>query len=309
KVEKGKKYSIEIEYAQLNNWQANLEFDFGKELDIDYTGLINKLKGIEVVVFVGGLSTLLEGEEMPVNYPGFKGGDRTDIQLPGVQRNCLAALRAAGKKVVYVNCSGSAIGLVPETESCDAIIQAWYGGQSGGQALADVLFGDYNPSGKLPVSFYKDTTQLPGFEDYSMKGRTYRYLLNDPLFQFGYGLSYTSFSFGNAQVNSTVLHTGDNVTLTVPVTNTGKKDGTEIVQVYVKKVNDAGGPVRTLRGFRRTDVAAGKTVNAVINLPFSAFEFYDEKLLQMTVTPGEYEIWVGNSSAARDLKRTNVTIM
>ncbi len=309
KVEKGKKYSIEMEYAQLNNWQANLEFDFGKELDIDYTGLIDKLKGVDVVVFVGGLSTLLEGEEMPVNYPGFKGGDRTDIQLPGVQRNCLAALKAAGKKVIYINCSGSAIGLVPETASCDAIIQVWYGGQSGGQALADVVFGDYNPSGKLPVSFYKDTTQLPGFEDYSMKGRTYRYLQNDPLFQFGYGLSYTHFSIGNAQVSTSVLHTGENITLTLPVTNTGKKNGTEIVQVYVKKVNDAGGPVRTLRGFKRTDVAAGKTVNAVINLPFSAFEFYDEKLLQMTVTPGEYEIWVGNSSAARDLKKTNVTIM
>ena len=162
-------------------------------MDIDFSGLINKLKGIDEVVFVGGLSTLLEGEEMPVTYPGFKGGDRTDIELPLVQRNCLKALKAAGKKVVFVNCSGSAIGLVPETESCDAILQAWYGGESGGQAVADVLFGDYNPSGKLPITFYKDTTQLPGFEDYSMKGRTYRYMTADPLFQFGYGLSYTSF--------------------------------------------------------------------------------------------------------------------
>ena len=136
---------------------------------------------------------------MPVYYPGFKGGDRTDIQLPEVQRNCLKALKAAGKKVIYVNCSGSAIGLVPETESCDAILQAWYGGESGGQAVADVLFGDYNPSGKLPITFYKDTTQFPGFEDYTMKGRTYRYMTETPLFPFGYGLSYTSFSIGNAQ--------------------------------------------------------------------------------------------------------------
>ena len=154
-VEKGKKYKIEIEYAQLNNWQANLEFDFGKEVDVDFTGLINKLKGVDVVVFVGGLSTKLEGEEMPVSFPGFKGGDRTDIELPVVQRNCIKALKAAGKKVVFVNCSGSAIGLMPETESCDAILQAWYGGESGGQAVADVLFGDYNPSGKLPITFYQ----------------------------------------------------------------------------------------------------------------------------------------------------------
>lgn len=306
-VEKGKTYKIEIRYAQLNNWQANLEFDFGKELDIDFTSLINKLKGIDEVVFVGGLSTLLEGEEMPVNFPGFKGGDRTDIELPLVQRNCLKALKAAGKKVIFVNCSGSAIGLVPETVSCDAILQAWYGGESGGQAIADILFGDYNPSGKLPLTFYKDTTQLADFEDYSMKGRTYRYMTAAPLFHFGYGLSYTSFNFGTARLNKSQVNTGEGVVLTIPVTNTGKREGTEIVQVYVKKMNDPNGPVKTLRGFRRASIAAGKTINAVINLPSSAFEFYDEKTLQMTVTPGEYELLYGNSSAAKDLK--TVTIM
>ena len=307
-VEKGKKYKIEIRYAQLNNWQANLEFDFGKELDIDFSGLINKLKGIDVVVFVGGLSTLLEGEEMPVNYPGFKGGDRTDIQLPEVQRNCLKALKAAGKKVVYVNCSGSAIGLVPETQSCDAILQAWYGGESGGQAVADILFGDYNPSGKLPITFYKDTTQFSGFEDYSMKGRTYRYMTSTPLFPFGYGLSYTTFSIGNASFNSVQVKNGEYVTLTVPITNTGKKDGTQVVQVYVRKVNDTNGPTKTLRGFKRIDVPKGKTVNAIIDLPYSAFEFYDEKALQVKVTPGIYEVFYGNSSDPKDLKMINVSV-
>ncbi len=307
-VEKGKTYKIEIRYAQLNNWQANLEFDFGKELDVDFSGLINKLKGIDVVVFVGGLSTLLEGEEMPVNYPGFKGGDRTDIELPLVQRNCLKALKAAGKKVIFVNCSGSAIGMVPETQSCDAILQAWYGGESGGQAVADVLFGDYNPSGKLPITFYKDTTQLADFEDYSMKGRTYRYMTTDPLFPFGYGLSYTSFRIGEAQPNKTQIKKDESLSVTIPVTNTGKRNGTEIVQVYVKKVNDINGPVKTLRGFKRTEIAAGKTVNAVIDLQPSAFEFYNDKTLQMDVTPGEYELWYGNSSAVKDLKMIKVTI-
>jgi beta-glucosidase len=308
-VERGKEYKIEIKYAQLNNWQANIEFDFGKEVDIDFSGLINKLKGIDIVIFAGGISTLLEGEEMPVSYPGFKGGDRTDIQLPEVQRECLQALKAAGKKIIFVNCSGSAIGLVPETESCDAILQAWYGGESGGQAVADVLFGDYNPSGKLPITFYKDTTQLPGFEDYSMKGRTYRHMTSEPLFQFGYGLSYTNFIIGSAQLNKVQIAKDDAAELTIPVTNSGKRNGTEIIQVYVKKVGDTTGPIKTLRGFKRTDVAAGKTVNAVISLPYSAFEFYDDKALQMAVISGEYEIWYGTSSAAQDLKKTTVTIL
>lgn len=307
-VEKGKTYQIEIRYAQLNNWQANLEFDFGKELDIDFTALINKLKGIDVVVFAGGLSTLLEGEEMPVNFPGFKGGDRTDIELPLVQRNCLKALKAAGKKVIFVNCSGSAIGMVPETQSCDAILQAWYSGESGGQAVADVLFGDYNPSGKLPITFYKDTTQLADFEDYSMKGRTYRYMTAEPLFQFGYGLSYTSFTIGNAQLSKTQIRKDESLAVTIPVSNTGKRNGTEIVQLYVKKVNDTNGAIKTLRGFKRTEVVAGKTANAVIDLQPSAFEFYNSKTLKMDVTAGEYELWYGNSSAAKDLKMIKVIV-
>jgi beta-glucosidase len=308
-VERGKEYKIEIKYAQLNNWQANIEFDFGKEVDIDFSRLINKLKGIDIVIFAGGISSLLEGEEMPVSYPGFKGGDRTDIQLPEVQRKCLQALKAAGKKIIFINCSGSAIGLVPETESCDAILQAWYGGESGGQAVADVLFGDYNPSGKLPITFYKDTTQLPGFEDYSMKGRTYRHMTSEPLFHFGYGLSYTNFIIGSAQLNKVQIAKDDAAELTIPVTNSGKRNGTEIIQVYVKKVGDTTGPIKTLRGFKRTNVAVGKTANAVISLPYSAFEFYDEKALQMAVIPGEYEILYGTSSAAQDLKMTTVTVL
>ena len=308
KVEKGKKYKIEIHYAQLNNWQANLEFDFGKELDIDFSGLINKLQGTDEVVFVGGLSTLLEGEEMPVSYPGFKGGDRTDIQLPEVQRNCLKALKAAGKKVIYVNCSGSAIGLVPETESCDAILQAWYGGEAGGQAVADVLFGDYNPSGKLSVTFYKDTTQLPGFEDYGMKGRTYRYMTEAPLFPFGFGLSYTRFVIGQAVLNKAAIKKGENLTVTIPVANEGKMDGTEVVQVYIRKMGDTTGLTRTLRGFQRVEVGKGKSVQAVIQLAYSAFEFYDEKALQVKVTPGDYELWYGNSSDTKDLKMVKVSV-
>ncbi|QEC46068.1 glycoside hydrolase family 3 protein [Pseudobacter ginsenosidimutans] len=307
KVEKDKKYKIEIQYAQLNNWQADLEFDFGREVDIDFDGLISKLKGIETVVFVGGLSTLLEGEEMPVSYPGFKGGDRTDIQLPEVQRNCLKALKAAGKQVIFINCSGSAIGLVHETQSCDAILQAWYGGESGGQAVADVLFGDYNPSGKLPVTFYKDSTQLADFEDYSMKGRTYRFM-SDPLFQFGFGLSYTRFLVGNATISKAEVGREESIGMFIPVSNTGKRNGTEIIQVYVRKVGDSDGPLKTLRGFKRVPVAAGKTVTAMITIPSSAFEFFDEVKGKMAVMPGDYELLYGTSSADKDLKKAGVRI-
>jgi beta-glucosidase len=307
KVEAGKKYKIEILYAQLNNWEANIEFNFGKEVDVDYTDLLKKLRGYDVVVFVGGLSTQLEGEEMPVSYPGFKGGDRTDIELPLVQRNCLKALKQAGKKIVYVNCSGSAIALTPETESCDAILQAWYGGESGGQAVADVLFGEYNPSGKLPITFYKDSQQVPDFQDYSMKGRTYRFM-SDPLFPFGFGLSYTTFSIGNAKISKAKIKNNESIELTIPVTNTGKRDGTEIVQVYVRRVNDTDGPIKTLKGFQRVPVAAGKSGKAVITLPYSSFEFFDRSSGTMVVTAGEYTLLYGNSSDAKDLQMAKVTV-
>jgi beta-glucosidase len=307
KVEKGKTYKIEARFRQIDNWTASLGFNFGKQKPVEYNSLIEKLKGIDVVVFVGGISPRLEGEEMPVHLPGFKGGDRTNIELPEVQRNCLKALKAAGKKIVFVNCSGSAIGMVPETESCDAILQAWYSGEQGGQAVADVLFGNYNPSGKLPITFYKNIDQLPGFEDYSMKGRTYRYM-SDPLFPFGFGLSYTSFSIGNAQLNKTTLSKGDDLKLSIPVSNTGKRNGTEIVQVYVKKVGDTSGLLKTLKGFERIDLAAGKTGTAIINLPYNSFEFYDDKTLQMDVMPGEYDVWYGNSSDSKDLKLVKLSV-
>lgn len=308
KVEKGKTYKIEILYAQQNDWQANIEFNFGREVDVDYTELLHKLRGVDTVVFVGGLSTKLEGEEMPVSYPGFKNGDRTDIELPLVQRNCLKALKEAGKKIVFVNCSGSAIALTPETGTCDAILQAWYGGESGGQAVADVLFGDYNPSGKLPVTFYKSSDQLKDFEDYSMAGRTYRYM-EDALFPFGYGLSYTEFRIGQAELSTSGISSGETVQISIPVTNTGNRKGTEIVQVYVKKVNNTeDAPGKTLKGFQRVEIDAGKTKRVTIDLPPSSFEFYDANQRKMAITPGKYEIYYGNSSDVRDLKNEAVTI-
>jgi beta-glucosidase len=260
-----------------------------------------------VVVFAGGISSELEGEEMPMDLPGFKGGDRTHIELPEVQRNCLKALKQAGKKVVFVNCSGSAIALTPETESCEAILQAWYAGQEGGQAIADVLFGDVNPVGKLPVTFYKSSDQLKDFEDYSMKGRTYRFM-NDALFPFGYGLSYTTFSLGEATFSSTRIKANEAIKVIIPVSNTGKRDGSEVVQVYLRKVNDTDGPLKTLKGFQRVDIAAGQIAKAAITLPYNSFEFYDRASGKMTVATGEYEVYYGNSSDTAHLKMVKVGI-
>ncbi|HEX7584330.1 MAG TPA: glycoside hydrolase family 3 C-terminal domain-containing protein, partial [Prolixibacteraceae bacterium] len=306
-VEKGKEYKIVGRFAQIGNWPASLNLNFGKEVPVKFDELISKLKGIDVVIFAGGISSRLEGEQMPIEIPGFKGGDRTDIELPDIQRDCLKALKQAGKKVIFVNCSGSAMGLVPETESCDAILQSWYGGESGGQAVADVLFGDYNPSGKLPITFYKSIKQLGDFEDYSMKGRTYRYM-NDALFPFGYGLSYTSFSVGEAKFSKTEIKANETIDLTIPLSNTGKRNGAEVVQVYVHKVNDTAGPIKTLKGFQRVDVTAGKTGQVIISLPYSSFEFFDKASGKMLVSPGQYEVFYGTSSDVKDLKMAKVTI-
>ncbi|WP_291125933.1 xylan 1,4-beta-xylosidase [Flavobacterium sp. UBA6031] len=308
KVETGKEYKIEIRFSAVFDWtDASLKLNIGREIPVNYDELIAKLKGIDVVIFVGGISSKLEGEEMPINIPGFKGGDRTNIELPASQRKYLQALRKAGKKVIFVNCSGSAIALTPETESCDAILQAWYGGQSGGQAVADVLFGDYNPSGKLPVTFYKSSNQLKDFEDYSMKGRTYRFM-DDALFPFGYGLSYTTFKIGEARFSKTSIAANETVQLSVPVANVGKRDGVEVVQVYVRKVNDIDGPLKTLRGFKRVEIPAGKTEQVAIELNPSSFEFFDWSQRKMMVTPGEYEVSYGDSSDSKDLKTTKITI-
>ncbi|MDD4591633.1 MAG: glycoside hydrolase family 3 C-terminal domain-containing protein, partial [Parabacteroides sp.] len=306
--EKGKEYKIEFKFNQSEKTDAGLKLDFGSESPIKYEELITKVKKADLVIFVGGLSSRLEGEEMPITYPGFKGGDRTDIELPAVQRNCLKALKEAGKKIILVNCSGSAIAFESETESCQAILQAWYPGEKGGTAVADVLFGDYNPAGKLPVTFYKNSSQLPNFEDYSMKGRTYRYMKEDPLFPFGYGLSYTTFKVGTAKAVQTTIKAGDDMTLTVPISNTGKRDGAEVIQVYIHKFGDSEGPIKTLRAFKRVDIKAGKSTDVNIPLDAETFQCYNPLTQTMEVAPGKYELMYGTSSDMKNLKTLKVTL-
>ncbi|MBR2291818.1 MAG: glycoside hydrolase family 3 C-terminal domain-containing protein [Prevotella sp.] len=309
-AEKGKSYNIEVRFSHIQTFNADLKINIAKELPIDYDGMIARLKGIDKVIFVGGISPALEGEEMPVQIEGFKGGDRTSIELPKVQRDFLKALKAAGKTVIFVNCSGSAIALQPEMESCDAIVQAWYAGQEGGTAIADVLFGDYNPSGKLSVTFYKNDGQLPDYEDYSMKGRTYRYF-NDPLFAFGYGLSYTDFVIegGKLDIENGVFSLRSSaLNLQCNVSNTGKRDGAETVQVYIRNLADKEGPLKSLRAFKRVNVKAGQTTTVTLPLDKKSFEFWDAETNTMRTKPGTYEILYGNSSRDADLKKLMVSV-
>ena len=264
--------------------------------------VLAKASDAETIIFVGGISPNLEREEAKTNKPGFDKGDRTTIELPQVQRDIIKALHDAGKKIVLVNCSGSAVALTPELETCDAILQAWYAGEQGGHAVADVLFGDYNPSGKLPVTFYRDDSQLPPFDDYNMAGRTYRYFNGKPLFPFGYGLSFTHFSIDNPTYNDA------SKMISVAVTNDGKCDGVETVQVYVKKKSDVDGPLKTLRAFSRVALAAGETKTVTIDLPRESFELWDCETNTMRVVPGDYQIFVGNSSDVQDLKIIDYTL-
>ena len=298
-VKAGESYSIQIDYVQETGFAA-LNFDIQHKSTPTEQELLGEIGSAQTVVFIGGISPRLEGEEMRVSEEGFRGGDRTSIELPKAQREVLAMLHRAGKKVIFVNCSGSAMALVPELESCDAIVQAWYGGEKGGQALAEVLFGRYNPSGKLPITFYRSTDDLPDFLDYKMANRTYRYFTGEALFPFGHGLSYTTFEISQPAYKKN--------TVQARVKNTGTREGLETVQVYIRNVGDANGPLKSLRAYSQVSLQPGETKTVSIDLPRSSFEGWDEKTNTMRVVSGKYEVMVGNSSADKDLKKIQVNI-
>ena len=283
-------------------------FDGAAEFDVA------ALADVDAVIYVGGISGALEGEEMDVPFDGFLKGDRTNIELPEVQRTFIAELSKCGKPVVFVNMSGSAIALSPESAVCDAILQAWYPGEAGGTAVADVLFGDYNPAGRLPVTFYASSDQLPDFKDYDMAGRTYRYFEGQPLFPFGYGLSYSNFKYGRAALVNEAgkkvrkFSASDNLTLKVPVSNKSAIDGDEVVQVYIKSLNDVDGPIYALKGFCRKSIAAGAKTVVEIPLNSLSFSYFNEATGKMEPTPGKYIIYYGKSSAPKDLKKLKVRI-
>ena len=287
KVKKGGSYRIHIDYVQEGGMAA-MQFDVCKKQNPTREQLLAQLGQAETVIFVGGISPRVEGEEMKVSDPGFKGGDRTDIELPQVQRDLLKMLHDAGKRVVFVNCSGG------------AVVQAWYGGERGGEAVADVLTGRYNPCGKLPITFYRSVNDLPDFLDYRMTNRTYRYFRGEALYPFGYGLSYSTFDISRPMYKNNKVR--------VTVKNTGKQDGTEVVQVYMRRQADTEGPLKTLRAYQRVTLKAGQSKTVDIDLPRERFEGWDAKTNTMRVVPGRYELMVGSSSADKDLKKIQVNI-
>jgi len=257
-AEKGKTYNLAVEYFQ-GEGKALVRLRAGHYVKTDFAALANRLKDADAIVYVGGISPQLEGEEMRVDYPGFNGGDRTSILLPAVQTSLMKALKTTGKPVVFVMMTGSAIATPWEAENVPAIVNAWYGGQDAGTAIADVLFGDYNPSGRLPLTFYKSDSDLPDFNDYSMTNRTYRYFKGHPLYAFGHGLSYTTFAYGNPGVQA---YSGNAKTVAVSVTvsNTGNMDGEEVVQLYASGENkNMQAPLRSLKGFQRVYLKKGES--------------------------------------------------
>ena len=297
-VEKGKTYDVVIEYRHGISQFALLRGDICERILVDFTDLANEVKAADAIIIIGGISAQMEGE----------GGDKQDIELPKVQQKLVKTMHQTGKPVIFVNCSGSAIAFGSVEGEYDALLQAWYAGQGGAKALAEVLFGDYNPGGKLPVTFYRSNNDLPDFLDYSMKNRTYRYFTGVPQYAFGYGLSYTTFNVGDAKISATSMKKDGKVTINVPVTNTGKREGTETVQVYVKALDDAGAPIKDLKGFQKLSLKAGETKTAEITLDGEAFEYYDEQIDELATKAGRYQILYGTSSLDKDLKALDFVV-
>jgi beta-glucosidase len=253
---------------------------------------VDAARKADVVVAVVGLTAQLEGEESENSDPGFFGGDRLDLDLPKPQEQLLESLASAGKPLIVVLTSGSAVALNWSQEHAAAILEAWYPGEEGGTAVADVLSGDYNPAGRLPVTFYKSVAQLPPFGSYSMNGRTYRYFTEQPLYPFGYGLSFSSFSYSDAKTAPDQVGAGTAVTASVRVTNSSPVAGDEVVELYLSHPGIDGAPIRSLAGFQRVHLAASGSQNVTFTLHDRELSTVDDQGVRRIV-PGPVEVWIG----------------
>ena len=291
-LEAGKPAALHIDYAPPETGRPDLTLVWSKVDLRPQTAAIEAAKNADVVIAVLGITSELEGEEMQVSVPGFKGGDRTSIDLPKPEEDLLEALKATGKPVVLVLTNGSALAVNWAEKHANAILEAWYPGEEGGTAVADTLSGKNNPAGRLPVTFYTGVDQLPPFEDYAMKGRTYRYFEGKPLYPFGYGLSYTSFAYSDLKAPNGALQAGDPASFEVKVTNTGKVAGDEVAQLYLSFPDKAGAPLRALRAFKRVHLAPGASQEV-------SFELRPRDLSMVTaagepiVAAGDYTVSVG----------------
>ena len=297
-VKEGETYDVLIEYKRGNGNFAMLRGDICERKLVEFDDLAKEVKNADAIIVIGGISARMEGE----------GGDKADIELPKVQQRLVRAMHSTGRPVIFVNCSGSAIAFGSVEGQYDALLQAWYAGQGGAKALANVLLGDYNPGGKLPVTFYRSNDDLPDFLDYSMDNRTYRYFRGEPQYAFGYGLSYTTFSIGKGKLSKSSMKSNGSVQLTVPVTNTGGRKGTETVQVYIKALDYPEAPIKSLKGFQKLELSAGATAKAVITLDGEAFEYYDPSIDELSTRPGRYQILYGTSSRDKDLQSLDFVV-
>jgi len=313
-LEKGHRYTLKIEYVETMDRGA-ITFFWTPPADALLQEAVETARGADAVILALGISPQLEGEEMPVAVEGFNGGDRIDIGLPRAQMDLFRAIASTGKPIYVVLQNGSALAVNEINEKAAAIVEAWYPGEEGGNAVADVLMGTVNPSGRLPVTFYKSVEQLPPFEDYSMANRTYRYFTGEPLYPFGYGLSFTSFGYSSLKLEPSV-QAGQPLTVQVSVKNAGKVAGAEVVQLYLssKGVID-GAPLRSLLGFQRISLKPGETQDVKFELNPRAFSLVSPDGSR-SIVPGSYSVWVGGgqpgtsaAGASAPLKIEGSTVM
>jgi beta-glucosidase len=303
-LEAGREYRLRIE-AHESYGDAELQFVWAAPTETLAAEAEAVAKQADAVVMFLGLTANLEGEEMRVQIPGFRGGDRTSIDLPAAQQSLLEHIVALRKPTVLVLMNGSAVAVNWAQANVPAIVEAWYPGQAGGQAIADVLFGDYNPAGRLPVTFYKSEKDLPPFEDYKMEGRTYRFFKGDVLYPFGHGLSYTTFGYKNLRTSAERLGANDTITVRVDVTNTGKRAGDEVVQLYAQHVGSKiSRPIRDLRGYQRINLRPGQTRTIAFRVPAKSLAYWNTDTHSWTLEADQIKVEVGASSADLRLNKT-----
>ena len=285
-------HAIRVEYAHsAPMFGAGVHLRWQPDARVMRDQAVEIARQADVVVAFVGLSPSLEGEEMPVHLEGFSGGDRTKIDLPPLQEDLLKAVAATGKPLVVVLMNGSALAVPWAKEHAAAILEAWYPGEEGGAAIAETLAGENNPSGRLPVTFYKSLDQLPAFEDYSMKGRTYRYFAGQPLYGFGYGLSYTTFAYNHLKLTQSSLKPGESLTVEADLTNTGKRPGDEVAELYLRGPQTDGAPLRALRAFQRVTLQPGESKHVLFTLQPAQLSEVDHDG-KTTMPPGLYTIFL-----------------
>jgi beta-glucosidase len=291
-LEKGHPVKLEVFYGERSAGKSEAKLIWAPMSNKPDPAAIAAAKNADVVMAVVGITSRLEGEEMPVDMPGFFGGDRTNMKMPQPEEDLVQAVAATGKPLVVVLMNGSALAVNWEKAHADAILDAWYSGEEGGTAIADTLSGENNPAGRLPVTFYKDISQLPPFEDYSMVGRTYRYFKGQPLWPFGYGLSYSTFKYSSLTLPTTPINAGSPLDVSVVVTNTGKLAGDEVAQLYLKFPDVPGAPIRALRGFQRIHLPPGASQTVKFHLKKRDLSMVTSKGT-IIVAQGEYTASVG----------------